>query len=233
MTLSRRGLILLGSMCLATGLPGCGGRDRPPSGDPPRRAALAESVRTGDRRILFLGDSITECWNREGRDTWGERIAPIGALNLGIGGDTTDSLLARLPDYSAADPAAVVLLIGTNDTKDPDLDAEQLAARVVGVADRIAATWPGARILVVGILPREPMPGPRRRLVAETNRIVAARADTHEFDYLDLDHLFVGQDGTISPELMPDGLHLSAEGYRRMAGPLREWIDQTSPGPHR
>jgi hypothetical protein len=37
--------------------------------------------------MVFLGDSITDGWR--GQKAWKESIAPLKALNLGIGGDRT------------------------------------------------------------------------------------------------------------------------------------------------
>jgi lysophospholipase L1-like esterase len=33
--------------------------------------------------------------------------------------------------------------------------------------------------------------------------------------YLPIGHVFIEDGGTITPEIMPDSLHLSTEGYRR------------------
>lgn len=54
--------------------------------------------RAADERadIVFIGDSITQGWEGEGRQVWAERFAPAQAINLGIGGDRTQHVLWRL-----------------------------------------------------------------------------------------------------------------------------------------
>lgn len=209
-------------------LPGCDRDATPPPGEP-RRAALADSARARQPSVLFLGDSITQCWNREGAEVWEREFAPLGAMNLGVSGDTTDSLLARLSDYSGTDPEAVVLLIGTNDTKNPALDSGAIAENVLDVIRRIRSTWAGARLLVLGILPREQTPTPKRALVIGANESLVEAAEEGEFDYLDLSDRFVREDGSIPETLMPDAVHLSPAGYRLIAGPIRAWLE-SAPG---
>ena len=81
---------------------------------------------------MFLGDSITEggLW-----DAWFQELP---ALNRGIGGDTTEDILARL-DSAIDQPTAVSLLIGTNDLHGfprlPDLDG--VASRLRQIMGRI------------------------------------------------------------------------------------------------
>jgi lysophospholipase L1-like esterase len=43
--------------------------------------------------------------------------------------------------------------------------------------------------------------------------------------YLDIGDRFVLPDGTISRDVMPDGLHLSPEGYRIWADAMRPALD--------
>jgi beta-glucosidase len=54
--------------------------------------------RAADERadIVFLGDSITQGWEGEGKQVWAERFGPAQAINLGIGGDRTQHVLWRL-----------------------------------------------------------------------------------------------------------------------------------------
>src|SRR5690606_14316414 len=81
-----------------------------------RRARWAEDAAEDRGAVVLLGDSITQGWNEErlARAFPGVKIA-----NRGISGDTTRGVLLRLDeDVLAIDPAAVVLLIGTNDLEE-------------------------------------------------------------------------------------------------------------------
>jgi lysophospholipase L1-like esterase len=62
------------------------------------------------RRVVFLGDSITEAWRLE------QSFPGKPYVNRGIGGQTTPQMLVRTyPDVVDLHPAAVIILAGTND----------------------------------------------------------------------------------------------------------------------
>ena len=65
-------------------------------------------LKRGD--IIFLGNSITA----EGKN-WSVRLNNPNIRNRGIGGDTTDGVLARTGEIVDSKPTAVFLLIGIND----------------------------------------------------------------------------------------------------------------------
>ena len=81
-----------------------------------RRAAVgAASVEQDRGAVVFLGDSITQGWG----GGLGAAFPGVKVANRGISGDTTRGVLIRLQDdVLALDPAAVVLLIGTNDLEE-------------------------------------------------------------------------------------------------------------------
>jgi len=65
---------------------------------------------TDPRRVVFLGDSITEGWALD------QYFPGKSYVNRGIGGQTTPQMLVRLyPDVIDLKPAAVIILAGTND----------------------------------------------------------------------------------------------------------------------
>ncbi len=62
------------------------------------------------KRVVFMGDSITDFWNLE------EHFPGQPYVNRGIGGQTTPQMLVRMyPDVIDLKPAAMVVLAGTND----------------------------------------------------------------------------------------------------------------------
>src|SRR5215472_16748729 len=117
-------------------------------------------------------DSLTEGWDAE---VWKRTLASRGALNAGVSGDRTDHLLWRLQHGNLAgpQPKAVVLLIGTNDLaygRSPELTADGIRANL----ERLRQRLPEARILLLGLLPREESPSaPLRLEVAQVNRFSA------------------------------------------------------------
>src|SRR5713101_9183947 len=75
---------------------------------------INEAVKTQPHRVLFLGDSLTERFDPE---LWHQHLEPRGVLNAGVSGDRTEHLLWRLQhgNLDGPPPAAIVVLIGTND----------------------------------------------------------------------------------------------------------------------
>jgi lysophospholipase L1-like esterase len=66
---------------------------------------------SGERRIVFIGDQITESWGSGGRFFPGKKY-----LNRGISGQTSPQMLVRFrQDVIALKPSVVVIQAGTND----------------------------------------------------------------------------------------------------------------------
>ncbi|MEM1097142.1 MAG: GDSL-type esterase/lipase family protein, partial [Bacteroidota bacterium] len=93
--------------------------------------------------VLFIGDSITQ-------DLPADEVAP-GAVNLGIGGDTTDDVLERLPVYEGITEhaSAIVLAVGVNDLTDGS------EAETAGTYRRVLESLPPVPILISSILPTD------------------------------------------------------------------------------
>ena len=74
----------------------------------------------GKAEVIFIGDSITQGWEGEGKDVWTRYYAPRNAVNLGIGGDRTQHVIWRIEngELDGLSPKALVLMIGTNNSGD-------------------------------------------------------------------------------------------------------------------
>lgn len=84
---------------------------------PARYKVVREQLMGKDCGILFVGDSITQGWEREGAEWWKKLFLPMKAINFGISGDRTESMLWRMEDTGLAvktPPRYCVLLAGTN-----------------------------------------------------------------------------------------------------------------------
>src|SRR5713226_7103952 len=65
-----------------------------------------------EKRVVFMGDSITDGWGRK----YGKFFPGKPYINRGISGQTTPQMLIRFrPDVIALKPKVVVILAGTND----------------------------------------------------------------------------------------------------------------------
>lgn len=173
--------------------------------------------------IVFLGDSITQGWETAGKDVWREHFSTKRALNLGFGGDSTQHVLWRLEhgELDNVHPKLVVLHIGTNNARHSEATPAQIAAGIEEVVKLIHLKAPSARILLHAIFPRgSDANDPVRKRCQEVNLTIRRRAASMRAEFIDIGARLMNKDGTISKDIMPDLLHLSAEGYARWAAAL-------------
>lgn len=167
-------------------------------------------------RLVFIGDSITQGWEKEGARIWQEHYARHDALDLGFGGDRTENVLWRLQngEVDGIAPKVAVLMIGTNNA---GLRGDFPATTVAGIRanlDELRRRLPRTRILLLAIFPREAdASGALRRLNEQVNAALPALADGRQVFFLDINRRFVGPGGTLSPNVMPDLLHPNEAGY--------------------
>jgi len=175
---------------------------------------LAEA-KNGGIDLLFLGDSITDFWRRQGSNVWNQYYAPRHAANFGISGDRTEHVLWRI-DHGELDgiqPRAVVLMIGTNNsnTNSP----EDIALAIKMITERIHTKIPATKILLLAIFPRNRTNDTPQQIEVnrEVNRRIASLGDGKTVTFLDINDKLVGPDGKVPREIMPDFLHPGAKGY--------------------
>ncbi len=179
--------------------------------------AKLPSLQLPTRRLVFLGDSITASWDPGLFSNFFGARAPV---LLGIRGDGTQGVLARLPaEWGPMRPRLVVLLIGTNNL--PYGTPENIALGTAEIVRWIHRHSFETRILIVGILPRGASPAdPARPALARVNQLVAQCADGRTTFYLDPGRLFLDPGGALTSEISFDSLHLTPVGYAILATAL-------------
>lgn len=185
----------------------------------PRHEAINARLAQGNAGLLFVGNSITHCYESAGIDVWNEYYAHRNAVNMGCGWDRTQHLLWRLDhtDFSNVRPKLAVLLIGTNNC-DGDLNTpEEIADGIILNCKRLRDKLPDTKILLLAIFPRDSLPSPVRAKAAEASRLASRIADGKTIIYMDIGSVFLGDNGRISLEIMPDYLHPNEAGYRLWA----------------
>lgn len=180
-----------------------------------RHKESVERAKKGDVELLFLGDSITQGWNDN--ETWKEHYEPRKAANFGFSGDRTQHVLWRLEngEIDGIKPRGIVLMIGTNNAGADS--AEDIAEGITRIVSTLRERLPDSNILLLGVFPRGEEPNPIREKLDDVNARIAKLDDGGKVHYLDIGPSFLEDDGTISKDVMPDFLHLSAEGYKRWA----------------
>jgi len=183
------------------------------------------ATEAGDKaQVIFIGDSITQGWEGEGKEVWAKYYAQRNAVNLGIGGDRTQHVLWRL-DHGNLDglkPRAAVVMIGTNNSNGEDNTVEQIADGVAAIVKQLREKLPQTKVLLLAIFPRSENPSPQRGKILQVNQIVQKLADDQSVFWIDFGYKFVNRDGTIPHDLMPDYLHLSRRGYEIWAEAIED-----------
>ncbi|MEY2714523.1 MAG: hypothetical protein RIT24_866 [Planctomycetota bacterium] len=168
--------------------------------------------------VVFVGDSITQSWEDPGKAAWAKHIAPLGAINLGNSGDRTENVLWRLEKapLTRLKPRHVVLLIGTNNLGHGTSNAQETLEGVQAVAAKIAEQCSDATVHILEIFPRGERINPMRGDICQINQALRAWVASQKgskFAIHAIGDQFMGADGAISKELMPDFLHLTPKGY--------------------
>jgi lysophospholipase L1-like esterase len=167
---------------------------------------------------------ITDFWQGTGRKVWTAAFAKYHPFDFGISGDTTQNLLWRLAHGQAQGlhPKVILLMIGTNDMRYTS-SPQEIADGVGAIIQQYRKICPDAVIILQAIFPRAASASdPYRVKVDATNALLAKLADGSKVIYLDFRAKFLGPDGMLTKDIMPDFLHPSSKGYQI-------WADAVSP----
>lgn len=165
--------------------------------------------------IAFIGDSITQGWEGNGKNVWKKFYGDRKCLNFGVGGDRTQHVLWRFENgqLDGIKPKAAVLMIGTNNSNRDDNTEADILAGVQEIVKQLRARLPETKVLVVGIFPRGQTFSAQRGKILQVNQALAKVADGQMIHYVDFGSQLIEADGSISKAIMPDALHLSEKGY--------------------
>lgn len=186
--------------------------------NPQRHEAFVEIARKGDIDCLLMGDSITDWWRNRGIGEYEKNFGSLKCANFGIAGDRTQGVLWRMEngELEGYTPKLMMLMIGTNNLggRNPGNTPEQIAEGITGIVAKFRTKFPEAKVLLLGVFPRgAAADAPQREPIKQINRIIAKLDDGKFVRYMDIGDKFLQPDGSISAEVMPDGLHPSAKGY--------------------
>src|SRR5436190_8442196 len=203
---------------------------RPDQGWQNRQELLNKRARDAGEKaqVIFIGDSITQAWEGEGKEVWQENYASLNAVNLGIGGDRTQHVLWRLEhgNIDGLKPKAAIVMIGTNNSNGEDNTVEQIAEGVQAIVKKLRERLPDAKVLLCAIFPRGENPNPQRGKILQVNQIIHKLADGQNVIWVDFGHKFLNEQGQIAREIMPDYLHLSPKGYEIWAESLERPLNR-------
>ena len=184
-----------------------------------RHEGFVKQAKAGGIDLLFMGDSITDNWRSNGKNVWQKSYGERHAANFGIGGDRTQHVLWRIEngELDGLDPKVIVLMIGTNNSNADSPD--QIAEGVEKIVAEMRAKCPNSKILLLAIFPRgKPTDKPdQMNTIHKVNERITKLDDRKTVTFLDINHVFLGADGKVPADIMPDFLHPNEHGYQLWA----------------
>jgi len=177
----------------------------------------------GEKRVVFMGDSITEGWHF---DKPGGAFATKPYVNRGISGQTTPQMVLRFhQDVINLQPKVVVILAGTNDIagNTGPMTAEATENNLAAMAEMAAQNH--IAVVLCSILPAYDYPWqpgltPAPKIDA-LNAWLKDYAAQHKHVYVDYHTAMKDARDGLPANLSKDGVHPTDEGYQMMA-PLVE-----------
>lgn len=178
-------------------------------------------------KLLFLGDSITHGWENAGKETWDKYYSGLGAYNIGFSGDRTENVLWRLQHGEAdgINPEVAILMIGTNNTGHRQDSPDCTARGIEMILDELNTRLPNTKVLLLAIFPRSESPNDElRQLNQNINSKIEKFAEREFVTFLDINRVFLNDDGLLSGDIMPDRLHPNEYGYQLWAEAMDQYL---------
>ena len=217
--------------------PQLGDADFPRPSPSARHDQKVKEVRSKNYDVVMVGDSITHTLGELGgkyepmKKVWNKHLLPLNTINLGYNGYRTEQILWNLQNGELEfkkSPKVFILLIGTNNTDDRHFkkvhNAEEIFTGTKAIVTTIQKRHPKTKILVLRIFPRggddekgiSPPAFNSSAKCIETCRqageLTRQLADGKKVFWLDINKIFLQEDGSINTELMWDLLHPSPSG---------------------
>lgn len=172
---------------------------------------------SGEKRVVFMGNSITEGWINTDPDFF----AGKPYVNRGISGQTTPQMLVRFrPDVINLNPAVVVILAGTNDIagNTGPSTLEMILDNLISMTELAKANK--IKVVLSSVLPAFDYPWkpglePAPKIV-KLNEMIKKYADDNGIVYLDYFTAMVDERNGLKKELSGDGVHPNLAGYKIM-----------------
>ena len=180
------------------------------------------------KTMVCMGDSLTEGVDIPAGHTWPALVSnalDLDIINCGIGGDTTQGMLARFyPEVVISKPEFVLIMGGTNDlwwgwevnTILGNLFSMIYQARHHGIVPVIGLPLP-VDVPAAQASDFAPPQGGYGRFAEKLEEMaeeLTGRASESEVAIIDLHRLFLADSGQVHSDLfLPDGLHANRAGH--------------------
>lgn len=195
----------------------------------PRFEQKFQQAETEKIDVVFLGDSITNFWEGNGKVTYAKWFGNRSVLNLGFSGDRTQHTIWIVKDsgiLEKIDPQLFVLMIGTNNVGWNETTPAQTQDGIREILRILREKKPNAKIVLFAVFPRgADNQDKMRRLVNEINEGIPAMADGENIFFVNINPQLLEADGeTLSRDTMPDLLHPGEKGYEIWAQAIDPFV---------
>ncbi len=179
----------------------------------------------GEKRVVFMGNSITEGWIRTHPDFF--KNNPY--VNRGISGQTTPQMLLRFhQDVVDLKPEAVVILAGTNDIagNTGPSTLKMILDNLKGMAEIADAN--DIEVILCSVLPvkyykwRPEVKATQQ--VVDLNKMIKEYCKQEKIIYLDFFSAMATPENFMIPEYTTDEVHVTSKGYDVMEKMVQEAI---------
>jgi lysophospholipase L1-like esterase len=180
--------------------------------------AMLEAPEVGQKRVVFMGDSITEFWSKVNPEFFQGK--PY--INKGISGQTTPQILVRFrADVIALKPNLVVILAGVNDIAGNTGPAtlEQITDNIFSMIELAKAH--NIKVILCSVLPAADFPWKPNQEPANTiialNNLLTNYAFANEISFVDYHTAMADDQKGLPLAYSKDGVHPNKAGYEVMA----------------
>jgi lysophospholipase L1-like esterase len=170
------------------------------------------------KKLLFIGDSITEAFNTE------KHLREFTTENKGVSGDTSSDVLHRLNEnWFNSNPDHIFICIGTNDFAQGYSD-ETILKNITQIVNFCKDNSPFSHIHLITVFPtRHNKPRPIKRIKAFNEKLKELSQDL-EIGFFDIYEEFTDESERLALNYTYDGLHLTGDAYSKWAGLIHDLV---------
>lgn len=181
---------------------------------------------TGENRVVFMGNSITESWVEIDSSFFD---ANKSFIDRGISGQTSSQMLLRFrQDVINLKPTLVVILAGTNDIAENTgpITLEDIFGNIVSMVQ--LAKMNKIKVILSSVLPAFDFPWhpglkPAEKII-KLNSMLKSYCEVNNIKYADYYSKMADERGGLYKKYSNDGVHPTLAGYKIMDSIIEEAI---------